>query len=101
MRPTKYNKRVTIQQKTESTTDTGGIKDTWSTFYTSWASVKQVSGSRRFEYGQMNFTEFYEVEMRKRKTNVDADCRVVYGGNTFQIVSITIDDEKVNMDIAR
>jgi SPP1 family predicted phage head-tail adaptor len=101
MRPTKYNKRITIQEKTGTTTATGGIKDSWSDLYSSWASVSQVSGSRRFEYGQMNFTEVYEVEMRKRNTNVDADCRVVYNGNTYQITSISMDDEKVKMDIAR
>jgi SPP1 family predicted phage head-tail adaptor len=100
-RPTKYNKRVTIQQRTKDQNEVGGWGNVWSDLYSSWASVTQVSGAKRFEYGQHNLSEVYQVEMRKRDTNVDADCQVIYGGNAFQIVSITIDDYMVKMDIAR
>lgn len=101
MRPTKYNKRVTIQKRTKDENEIGGWSNTWSTLYISWASVTQVSGGKKFEYGQHNMGEVYEVEMRKRNINADADCQVIYNGNTYQIVSITMDDCKVKMDIAR
>jgi len=51
-------------------------------------------------YGEVVYNEFYEVEMKKRVTNVDADCRILYGGNAFQILAFTVDDV-VSVDIIR
>ena len=100
MRSTKYNKKITIQKRTKVPSDTGGWSNTYSTFYTSWASVIATRGIRRLEYGRLGFTESYEVEMRSRTVNVDDGCQIVYDGRTFQIGSIQIDGV-VRLDIMR
>lgn len=101
MRPTKYNKRITVQKRTKDENEIGGWSNTWSTLYNSWASVKSASWTKKMEYGQLNYTQVYEVEMRKRNINVDSDCRVVYDSNNYQIVSFHMNDDRVYLTIAR
>ena len=100
MRATKYDKTITIQQRTKVETELKGWKNTWANLYTSWASVLPMSGAKGVDFSRMGFIESYEVEMRKRAVNVDGDCRIVYVGKVFQINSIKIHDV-VNLDIAR
>jgi len=100
MRATKYDKTITIQQRTKVETELKGWKNTWANLYTSWASVLPMSGAKGVDFSRMGFIESYEVEMRKRAVNVDGDCRIVYAGKVFQINSIKIHDV-VNLDIAR
>ncbi len=100
MRSTKYNQKITIQKRTKVPNDIGGWTNTWADYYTSWASVKIMSGMKRLEYGRLGFIEFYEVEMRTRNENVDGDCQVIYNGKTFQINSIQISGV-VKLDIAK
>lgn len=99
-RATKYNMRITIQQSINTETEIKGWKTTWSNLYTSWASVLPMSGAKGVDFTRLGFIESYEVEMRKRETNVDSDCRVLYNGKPFQITSLIIHDV-VKMDIAR
>jgi len=101
MRTTKYNKSITIQKRTKVPNDIGGWTNTWTDYYTSWASVKAMSGMKRLEYGRLGFSESYEVEMRKRNENVDSDCQVIYDSKTFQINSIIIDENVVKLDIVK
>jgi len=99
-RSTKYDKKIAIQQRTKVETELKGWKNTWSTLYTSWASVLPMSGAKGVDFSRMGFIESYEVEMRKRETNVNSNCRIVYNGKNFQINSIVIHDV-VKLDIAR
>lgn len=101
MRPTDYSRRITVQNRTRTTNQTGGWSDTWNDYYSSWASVVPIKGVKRLEYGQMGMTEMYEVEMRKRANNVDKNCRVVFDSKNFQIENIVIDQERVFLDIVR
>lgn len=101
MRPTKYNKRITIQTREKDENEIGGWSNEWSDWYTCWASVIPVKGIKRLEYGQLGFTQMCEVEMRKREENVHNECQVVYGGNAYQIQSVYEDDDRVYIDIVR
>jgi SPP1 family predicted phage head-tail adaptor len=101
MRPTKYNKWITVQQRADVPNDIGGWSNTWSDMFSSWASVVPVKGFKKLEYARLGYDESYEVEMRKRLINADGDCRVIYDGSGYQIISFMIDDEKVNLDIAK
>lgn len=103
MRPTKYNRRISVLAPTETTTSTGGISVTYAVDYTSWASVKPVSGRKRLEYGRTEYNYIYEVEMRARTTNPDVNNKIRYAGNDYAITGISIDEDegKVNIDIAR
>jgi len=101
MRATKYNKKITIKKMVKVENEIGGWKNTWIDFYTSWASLKSLTGLKRFEFSRLAYTEAYEVEMRRRTTDPDGDCKVFYGGNAFQIASIQHDDKKTYMVISR
>jgi len=101
MRATKYNKRVTVQTSTKVKNEIEGFSNVWSDWYTCWASVIPVKGIKRLEYGQLNVTQMYEVEMRKRVNNVHSECQVVYDGNAYQIQSVYTDDDRVYLDIVR
>jgi SPP1 family predicted phage head-tail adaptor len=101
VRATKYNKRITIQKLTPIENEIGGWSNLWTDFYSSWASVIPVTGFKKLEYAKLEYNEAYEVEMRKRLINVDGDCRIVYRDGNYQIISIMISDDKVNLDIGR
>jgi len=101
MRSTKYNKRITAQIATKEPNDIGGWKNTWADSFSCWASVNAMSRSKRFLYAELKYDEFYEVEMRKRNTNINGSYQIVYDGNAYQIISFTIDNNVVKIDIAR
>ena len=101
MRPTQYNKRITVQQRITVENDIGGWSNTWTDMFSCWASVVPVKGFKKLEYAKLEYNEAYEVEMRKRMINADGDCRIVFKGNNYQIISFMIDDDKVNLDIAK
>lgn len=99
-RSTKYNRRITIQQGTDTETEIKGWKTTWADLYTSWASVLPMSGAKAVDFTRAGFIESYEVEMRRRAINVNSECQIVYDGKEFQITSLIIHDV-VKLDIAR
>jgi head-tail adaptor len=101
MRPTKYNKWITVQQLTKVENDIGGLSNTYTDMFSSWASVVPVKGFKRLEYAKLEYSEAYEVEMRERLINADGDCRIVFDGSNYQIISFLIDDDRVKMDIVK
>lgn len=101
MRSTKYDKRITAQIATKTANDIGGWKNTWSDSFSCWASVRAMSRSKRLLYAELRYDEYYEVEMRKRNTNIDGSYQIVYDGNAYQIISFTKDDNVVKLDMAR
>ena len=101
MRATKYNKRITIRKRVKVYNEIGGWSNTWADLYTSWASVKSLSGLKRLEYGRLEYTEAYDVEMRRRTVDPNGDCQVFYDGKDFQIASINHDNDKTYMVISR
>jgi head-tail adaptor len=101
MRPTKYNKWITVQQLNKVENDIGGWSNSWADMFSSWASVVPVKGFKKLEYAKLEYNEAYEVEMRKRLINADGECRIVFNGNNYQIISFMIDDDKVYLDIGR
>lgn len=104
MRPTKYNKFIKVQKPTADKNKIGGWKNDYAVLeweFTSWASVLPVKGLKKIEYARLGYPLIYEVEMRTRRVNPDGDCRVIFKGKSYQVVAISIDDDKVKMDIGR
>jgi head-tail adaptor len=104
MRPTQYNKRITVQKPTKTWNDIGGWSNNYSELewsFSCWASVVPIKGFKKLEYGKLGYDQPYEVEMRKRLVNADGDCRIVYAGENYAIIALRIDDEKVYLDIGR
>lgn len=100
-RVTQYNKRITVQTSSQTKSEIGGLTDVWTTLYSCWAKLTPMSKTKRMMYAEMILSEAYEVEMRERTTNIDADCRVVYSGNNYQVLGFIIDGDMVKVDITR
>lgn len=103
MRPTKYDSRITVQKPTTIKNKIGGWQNDYTTLawsFSCWASVVPVKGLKKMEYTKLGYSLIYEVEMRERNVNPDGDCRILYNGNIYEIVAISIDG-KVNLDIGR
>lgn len=102
MRTTRYNSKVTIQIPTQTENEIGGWRDSYTDLFTSWASVVPTRGVKRMEYAKLEYVESYEVEIRERTTQeVTADCRILYRGNAYQILSIISEGERIKIDIGR
>jgi SPP1 family predicted phage head-tail adaptor len=102
MRTTRYSSRVTIQAPTQVENEIGGWSDSYADVFTSWASVVPTRGVKRMEYAKLEYVESYEVEIRERTTQeVTADCRILYRGNPYQIISIMTEGARVKIDIGR
>jgi len=100
MRSTKYGSRITVQKRTKTENDIGGWTNTWADLFSCWALVTPASRSKRLEYAELKYDEFFEIEMRARDVNPDGDCQIVYSGNAYQIISFTVTDV-VKIDMIR
>lgn len=102
MRATKYTKRITIQKMTAEANDIGGWRNVWTDLFTTWASVAPVKGYKKLQYAATEYNEIYEVEMRSRQVNADADCRLLYKGTPYQILTTPVEENsKITFDIGR
>lgn len=104
MRPTRYNKRITVQKPSQTENEIGGWSNNYAILewsFSCWASVLPVKGYKKLEYAKLGYSQPYEVEMRKRLVNADGDCRIVYAGENYAIISLMITDDKVMLDIGR
>ena len=101
MRTAKYDKKITIQKGTKVENDIGGFAMSWSDLYDWHVSLTPLTGLKRFEFSRLAYTEAYEVEGRRRATDPDGDCQVIFEGRVFQIASLQHDTEKTYMVISR
>lgn len=101
IRPISFNKRITIQDPTETSTNTKGVRISYSDNYSVWASVLPIKGRKRLEYARLEYSYLYEVKMRTRETNPGITNRIKYNDNYYTIIDILIGDEIIEMDIGR
>jgi len=102
MRPTKYNKSITVTRPAQTENEIGGWRNDYDApewTFTTWASVVPLSAYKRLEFSKMGYEARFEVEFRKRLVNPDGDCRVTYDGTNYNIVSFSVDDDRVSMVI--
>jgi SPP1 family predicted phage head-tail adaptor len=84
------NDKILIQKTTETRSAGGGTNNTWSTVYTAYAKVDQVSGNENLNsdmivYGDIKrFTIYYTIGQ-----NVTAKMKIVYRSEDYDITSIS------------
>lgn len=65
------------------------------TLYRGWADVKKKSGSRDQQNNQTVFGKFFELRFRfQGDITLNANVKLVYGGNTLTVHSIEREKEK-------
>lgn len=72
----KLNKRIAIQQLTATNDDGGGNSEEWTTLATVYASIRPITGDRRFYAQHIEAVVDSEVKIRYRK-GVNSTMRVV------------------------
>jgi len=84
------NDKIEILSPTETRSAAGGVVETWTTTYTMWADVEQVSGNEGFSADMIvyndvkSFTIYYNYGQ-----NVTAKMRVKYRNDEYNITSIS------------
>lgn len=84
----KRNKQATIQQVTQTKSETGAMVDTWGTYKTVYVSLLRLDEGHETLYGgQIVSKSQYEAVMPYR-AGVTTKMRIVIGTRTFHIDSI-------------
>ena len=92
MQAGKLNKRITIQQYSETIDDYGYSVKKWADLITVWAHVKNVNG-KEFIKSNVALSEVStSIRIRKRQ-GLDSSMRVIFNDNTYQIVAVLPDEE--------
>ena len=84
MRIGQFDRRITIQQPSESQSDFGDMTITWSTLRTVWAHVLYKSGKEKEEAGRM--TDITEIIFTIRyASDITQHMRISFDSNTYYI----------------
>lgn len=79
------DQRITIESKTVARNAIGEETETWSTFATVWAQYRPVRVNERVMGAQLG-AEFDAVFRIRYFAGVDAEMRVVWRGQRFELV---------------
>jgi len=87
MKAGRLNRRITIQQPTESQGATGQAVPSWSTFREVWAEVRQRPGKETFDADQI-VAKTDTVFRIRYLAGLTRKMRVSYGGDYYDIHAI-------------
>lgn len=87
MRAGELRNRVTIQQATETQSDSGAVGQTWANVATVWASYKELSGREWFAAQQVNAEVSGEFGIRYR-AGIVPKMRILFGTRVFNIEAV-------------
>lgn len=99
MNPGRMRHRLIFQVTTETQTQSGEITTSWGTLGTVWGSVNDISGKEVMQ----SDNDIADVSTRIRcryLPGVTAECRIVAGRRTFDIVHLNdIDGKRAEYEI--
>ena len=84
----KYRRRVTFQQRVNTTDSFGQSSVAWTDLFTLWAAVEPLSGREILAAGAERAEDMYRIVIRYR-TGITTQMRIKYGGKVFDITSET------------
>lgn len=88
MRAGRLNRRITIQEPTETQDDYGEAIQSWATFRTVWAEVRQKPGQESFDADQI-VAETNTVFKIRYLTGLTRKMRISYISDIYDIHSIS------------
>lgn len=89
----RLNKKITIQETTQTQNSYGEVIDAWSTYAFIWASVEPTSG-REFMAAQQINSEITIAFRTRYLSGVTAKMRISWDGRLFDIESVINPVEK-------
>lgn len=85
---------VTIQQNTQTHDASGGLVDSWSTYYQVRAAVSTTGGREFYRARQTNSELTHEVTIY-RLEGVEPKMRLLWGTRVFEIVAVLHDETRL------
>lgn len=99
MRAGPLQSRVTIKRHVTGQDEIGQPVDTWEDVATVWANIRNLRGAEAIRADKEVSTVQTSIRIRKR-TDVTAAMRVVYGSTTYEIKAVLPDEvERDKMDL--
>ena len=85
----KRDKFITVQKAVTTVGATGGSRSTWTTHWTGWASVEEMTYSTAIEESQWTGNKSIRVNIRKFPVTdlINSTMRIVYRNTTYLINS--------------
>jgi len=81
--------QITIQTEARSADGGGGYTQSFTTNFTTYASVKPLTGKEQYKRGQLHDTTMFEFVIRYRSDKtVTAANRILWGSRAFQVKSV-------------
>ena len=92
--------RISFQRDGSATVDDyGQVTRSWSTYYTTWASVRPLSGREQEQGAARSATISHRIKLRF-KSDVRHGDRISMGGRILEIVSVrNIDEASFELEI--
>lgn len=81
------NKRITIQETTETSNDRGGFTEVWSTYESRWAEIRPFGAKQVYEYRSLNVHATHRIKVRADSA-VQENNRIVYGSRIFEVLTV-------------
>ena len=81
------NRRVELQQATESRSPTGDVVRTWTTIVTRWAQILPLRGQEKFTASQMEAQTNVKIRIRYY-SGIDQTWRIKKGDTIYNIKSV-------------
>lgn len=87
----KMDRRITIQNVTESRDSFGGFTQSWATYATRWASIKYTRANENYnaQRKQELYTILFTIRRDSTTKLITEKMRIQYEGNIYDIRSIT------------
>ncbi len=84
------NRRIQIQRRVERVDDAGQVHQDWVPQADVWARAEPLGGREGF--GQEQFVATGDVRFTiRRRADVNALCRIVYTGTTYDVMTVAED----------
>lgn len=94
----KYDRRIVIEQVTETRDAAGGVVETWATYKTVWARFVSQTGREFYAAKQINATLEQLISIRY-VAGLNAKMRVRYGTRIFNFIAPPIDVNEAHEEI--
>jgi SPP1 family predicted phage head-tail adaptor len=93
MKAGELDKKVAVQQLTETADGQGGFTESWATVIEPWAKIRPFSSKEKFFAGQVRAGVTHEVTLRY-SSSVTTKGRILWGSRVFDIKGMLNIDER-------
>ena len=86
------DKRIIIQETTDTDDDQGGFDESWADATSCWAEIRPFGAKQVAEYRSLNVHASHRIKVRA-SVPVEEENRILYGSRVFEILTIENENE--------